>query len=99
MLRYSYYLKTVLKENLVNIVVFGANGPTGRLVTRIAAEAGHRVTAVTRSPEALDSPHPGVRVVGGDGFGLDCLRHAMRGQDAVLSAPGVPYGRDQLSPY
>lgn len=35
----------------MRITVFGANGPTGRLLTAQALEAGHRVTAVTRQPE------------------------------------------------
>ena len=35
----------------MNIVVFGANGPTGRLVSQLALEQGHAVRAVARSPE------------------------------------------------
>jgi uncharacterized protein YbjT (DUF2867 family) len=34
----------------MGIVVFGANGQTGRLLTRHALTAGHRVIAVTRQP-------------------------------------------------
>lgn len=83
----------------MNIVVFGANGPTGRLVTRLAAEQGHQVTAVTRSPEGFPISHPGVRVVRGDVFDLDSVRAAIAGQDAVLSALGVPYGRDEITTY
>jgi putative NADH-flavin reductase len=31
-------------------VIFGANGPTGRLATSCALAAGHTVVAVTRQP-------------------------------------------------
>ncbi|HAM26149.1 MAG TPA: NAD-dependent epimerase, partial [Microbacteriaceae bacterium] len=34
----------------MKIVIFGANGPTGRLVTAQALAAGHSVTAFTRHP-------------------------------------------------
>jgi uncharacterized protein YbjT (DUF2867 family) len=37
----------------MNIVVFGANGPTGHLVTKQALAWGHTVTAFTRHPEAF----------------------------------------------
>ncbi len=83
----------------MNIVVFGANGPTGRLVTRFAAEQGHQVTAVTRSPEDFPVSHPAVRVVRGDVFDLESVRAAVTGHDGVLSALGVPYGRDEITTY
>jgi uncharacterized protein YbjT (DUF2867 family) len=35
----------------MNIVIFGASGPTGRLLTRQALDERHTVTAVTRHPE------------------------------------------------
>ena len=38
----------------MNIVIFGANGPTGRLLTEQALAAGHTVTAFTR--HATHSP-------------------------------------------
>ncbi|RKN39256.1 hypothetical protein D7294_22055 [Streptomyces hoynatensis] len=40
----------------MRLAVFGANGPTGRLLTGQALAAGHRVTAVTRQPHALPPP-------------------------------------------
>lgn len=39
----------------MNLTIFGANGPTGRLLTRLAIDAGHRVVAVTRHPDASRS--------------------------------------------
>jgi uncharacterized protein YbjT (DUF2867 family) len=37
----------------MRIVVFGANGPTGRQVLSQALTAGHEVAAVTRHPGQL----------------------------------------------
>jgi uncharacterized protein YbjT (DUF2867 family) len=39
----------------MRIVIFGANGPTGRILTKQALDAGHTVVAVTRHPEASPS--------------------------------------------
>lgn len=36
------------------LVVFGASGPMGRLVTQQALAKGHTVSAVVRSPEKFD---------------------------------------------
>jgi putative NADH-flavin reductase len=83
----------------VKIVVFGANGPTGRLVTQRAVDEGHAVTAVTRSPETFAFSHPGLRVFRGDVFDSESVSRAVTGQDAVLSALGVPYGRDEITTY
>ena len=35
----------------MDIVIFGANGQTGRLLTRRALDSRHSVTAVTRHPD------------------------------------------------
>ena len=37
----------------MKIVIFGANGATGKILTKQALDAGHRVTAVTRHPETF----------------------------------------------
>jgi uncharacterized protein YbjT (DUF2867 family) len=39
----------------MRIVIFGANGPTGRILTKQALDAGNKVVAVTRHPEAFPS--------------------------------------------
>ncbi|MGN8027617.1 NAD(P)-dependent oxidoreductase [Microbacterium sp. 22242] len=83
----------------MNIVVFGANGPTGRLVVRLALDEGHRVTAVTRSPGSFPLAHPALRVEPGDVFDTDSVHRAIAGHDAVLSALGVPYSREEITTY
>ncbi|WP_406176545.1 NAD(P)-dependent oxidoreductase [Streptomyces sp. NBC_00996] len=83
----------------MNIVVFGANGPTGRLVVEQASAAGHAVAAVTRQPENFPVRGPRVRVVEADVYDPDAVERAVAGQDAVISALGVPYTRDRVSVY
>jgi putative NADH-flavin reductase len=73
----------------VNILIFGATGPTGRLIVSQALEQGHAVTAFARDPSRLESAHPRLRVVRGDAtHDLKRIDEAMEGQDAVVSALG-----------
>lgn len=83
----------------MNIVVFGANGPTGRLLTKQAVAAGHAVTAVTRHPETFPLQDARLQVMGGDVFDLSDVEQAVAGQDAVLSTLGVPYSFKPITLY
>lgn len=82
----------------MRIVVFGANGPTGRELVRQALAAGHQLTAVTRRPQAVEE-RDGLRVVGADVTDPDAVDEAITGSDAVLSALGVPYSRKPITVY
>jgi uncharacterized protein YbjT (DUF2867 family) len=74
----------------LKVVVFGATGGTGRQLVRQATDAGHEVTAVTRSsPPASCSS---VRWLTADLSDQHAVAAALAGQDAVLSALG-PTGR------
>lgn len=84
---------------MMNIAVFGANGPTGRLVTKQALAEGHRVTAVTRHPETFPLRHERLQVMHGDVFELASVERAVAGQDAVLSTLGVPFTREPITVY
>ncbi len=88
----------------MNIVVFGANGGTGRLLVRRALDSGHAVTAVTRHPEAfaLDNTsvtHENLTVLAADVYDPNAVDGAVAGHDVVLSALGVPYGRKPIAVY
>ena len=83
----------------MNIVVFGANGPTGRVLTQRALDAGHQVTALTRRPAEFPPSHPSLTVVYGDVFNADDVDAVVTGQDAALSTLGVPYGRTEVHVY
>lgn len=83
----------------MRIVIFGANGATGRLLTRQAVDAGHRVVAVTRNPPQFPVNHPHLKVVRGDMHDRRATADAMAGAEAVLSAVGVPFTREPVSVY
>jgi putative NADH-flavin reductase len=71
------------------ILILGATGPTGRLITSQALERGHIVTAIVRSPEKA-AEFKGARIILGDARDENTLREAVTGQDAVVSALGTP---------
>src|SRR2546421_10007649 len=71
------------KENIMNIVIFGANGATGKILTKQALDSGHSVTAVTRHPEAFPLRDARLNVMGGDVFDLALVERVVAGQDAV----------------
>ena len=83
----------------MSLAVFGANGPTGRLLTKQAVAEGHAVTAVTRHPEAFPLRDARLRVLRGDVFDRLSVEEAVAGQDAVLSTLGVPYSRKPITMY
>jgi putative NADH-flavin reductase len=82
---------------LMNIVVFGATGDTGRQVLELAAAAGHTVTAFARDPKAVTAA--GARVVAGDVLDPDAVLRAVDGADAVVSALGIGYSRAATTVY
>ncbi|MGW3169391.1 NAD(P)-dependent oxidoreductase [Streptomyces sp. NPDC001153] len=83
----------------MRLVVFGANGPTGRQVTEQATAAGHTVTAVTRHPDAFPPDHPRLKVAEADVLEGAAVDRVVPGHDAVISALGVPYGRAPVTVY
>ena len=73
----------------MNILVFGAAGPTGRQVVEQALLRGHRVTAFIHRPGTLPLQHERLRVVAGDTTrDSTAVAEAVRGQDAVVSSLG-----------
>jgi putative NADH-flavin reductase len=81
----------------MNIAVFGANGPTGRLLTAQALREGHVVSAFTRHPDTFPLRHEHLRVVRGDVLDSVSVEAVVAGQDAVLSTLGVPYSRRPIT--
>ena len=67
----------------MNIVVFGANGPTGRLLIRHALDAGHPALAVTRQPETFPVTDPRLNVARADVYHQNELPVTVDGADAV----------------
>jgi putative NADH-flavin reductase len=83
----------------MRITVFGANGATGRLLTRQALDAGHDVVAVTRHPDDFPLSAPGLQVFGGDALDASDVAASVEGADAVLSTLGTPFTRDPIALY
>jgi len=72
----------------VNIAIFGATGRTGRHLVDQALAAGHRVTALVRTPASLPLAHDRLRIVPGDVRDPATVAGVIAGQDVVLSALG-----------
>jgi nucleoside-diphosphate-sugar epimerase len=83
----------------MNIVIFGANGQTGRLLTRQALDAGHDVVAVTRRPAEFPVSGPRLSVAERDVRDAAALQDVVAGADAVLSTLGVPFSRQPIDIY
>ena len=72
----------------MKLIVLGATGGTGLQIIRQAAERGHTLTALVRSPERLNGFKDRITVRSGDLLNPAELESAIRGHDAVLSAFG-----------
>ena len=84
---------------VMRIIIFGANGLTGRVLTQQALAAGHPVVAVTRRPGDFPVSHEQLRVVEADVRDREAVDSALAGGDAVLSTLGVPFTRKPITVY
>ncbi|WP_030164271.1 NAD(P)-dependent oxidoreductase [Streptomyces sp. NRRL S-813] len=82
----------------MRIAVFGAGGPTGRELLTQALDNGHEVTAVTRRPKLVPA-REGLVVADADALDARAVDAVVAGQDAVLSALGVPPGKGPVTLY
>lgn len=85
----------------MKITVFGASGAIGRLVTKMALERGHSVTAYVRRPDAFPAKTDGLSVVVGKLDDQVLIARAVEGADAVISALGPslnPPGKSTATP-
>ena len=83
----------------MRVVVFGANGPTGRLLTAALLDAGSDVVAVTRHPGALASARARFAVIGAEATDPAAVCRAIDGADAVVSVLGARYSRGPITVY
>jgi putative NADH-flavin reductase len=74
----------------MNLLILGATGKTGREIVDLALHAGHRVIAYVRSPHKIQRCDPRLVVHAGAVLDVNALAAALSGQDAVLSALGLP---------
>jgi len=82
-------METEEAEHVPNVVIFGATGRTGRLLTDRAVSNGHEVTAFARDPARMRIPRGPVRVLQGDVLDAAQVDRAVVAQQAVLSALGT----------
>ena len=83
----------------MKLAVFGANGPTGRLLARLAVEEQHDVVAFTRHPDGFPFEHPRLEIAAGDVHDAAAVAAAIDGTDAVLSTLGVPFAKTAITVY
>ncbi|MEV6322867.1 NAD(P)H-binding protein [Nocardia sp. NPDC051787] len=83
----------------MRLIVFGANGPTGRLLTAQALAADHDVVAVTRNPRNFPLEHDRLTTFEGDVHVAESVETAIAGGDVVLSTLGVPYSKQPITTY
>lgn len=83
----------------MKLAVFGANGPTGRLLTQLALDEGHDVVAFTRHAATFPIEHGRLEITPGDVHDRAAVAGAIDGADAVLSALGVPFAKTPISVY
>jgi putative NADH-flavin reductase len=83
----------------MKIVIFGANGATGRLLTGQALAGGHDVAAVTRRPADFPITHERLTVIAADVLDARAVEAAVEGADVVLSTLGTPFTRQGVNIY
>lgn len=72
------------------LLIIGASGRTGQILTRLAIADGHTVTVLVRDPTSMGdiaSPH---RTVVGDATDSAVIAEAVKGQDAVITVVSAP---------
>lgn len=73
----------------MKVLVIGANGATGKLVTACLIERGHEVSAFVRRPGAMGDLSHKVTEVVGDVMDPAALDRAVPGHDAVVVTLGI----------
>lgn len=83
-------LANVARAQSLDILVYGATGKIGSLVTDEALERGHRVTAVSRSASQYVARHPNLSYLQGDLLDPASIASLVQGRDVVIvSVRGV----------
>ncbi|MCP3811535.1 NAD(P)H-binding protein [Mycobacteriaceae bacterium Msp059] len=83
----------------MKVTVFGASGPTGKLLTARVLADGHDVVAMARRPTMFPVTADRLRVVGGDATSPEDVSAAIAGSDAVVSVLGASFSRHPIHLY
>ncbi|MDH5229732.1 MAG: SDR family oxidoreductase [Gammaproteobacteria bacterium] len=73
----------------MNIIIFGSTGSIGQHLVKQSLEAGHTVTAFTRSPNKLNLNHIQLNIIQGDVLNQEDVEKAIKNQDAVICVLGA----------
>jgi len=73
----------------MNVLLFGATGPTGKLITDYLLENNHVVTCFVRNPGKIMATGKSVCVVKGSILDQGAIEQALAGIDIVISALGT----------
>lgn len=79
----------------MNLTIFGASSPSGKLLVEKALAAGHEVTAFVRDASKLELTDEKLKVITGDALNPAHVEDAVKGSDAVLSTLG-PKGKPRV---
>ncbi len=77
----------------MKVIVFGATGSVGKLVTDELLQHGHEVTAFARNPQALGRSAPDLHIWAGDAMDVQSVADAIKGHDAVVVTLGAGMNR------
>ena len=72
----------------MKIVIFGATGKTGKLLTEQSLAKGHQVTVYVRNPNAVSIQNPNLKIVVGNLDEKLKLKDALKGAEACFSTLG-----------
>jgi putative NADH-flavin reductase len=79
-------------QEVLRVLVAGANGGIGRQTVEQALESGHRVRALVRNLANLPLVHPSLEIVKGDLLQPGTFERYLENMDVVISAIGVSGG-------
>lgn len=77
----------------MKILILGATGMVGKVLTRAAITKGYKVTTLVRNPQKLENLRSNVTVIEGEYFDRETISNAIDGVDAVLTTIGPPMKR------
>ncbi|MFJ9713765.1 NAD(P)-dependent oxidoreductase [Streptomyces sp. NPDC101234] len=83
----------------MRIVIFGANGGTGRQLAQQALKGGHEVVAVTRNPHSFPIAATRLTVARADVHDRAATARVVEGSEVVLSTLGVQFSRKPITIY
>lgn len=74
----------------MKVIIFGANGKTGKYVVAQALAKGMHVTAFVRNAQAMTLTHENLQIIIGEATNATAVLQAVAGHDAIISCIGGP---------